>query len=76
MVFPTYVELEKRSNDRFCRVSFFSTLIYTVGFIIVGVSGLLLFGSEIKPNLLENVATIPGITSMLIRISYCAVLFI
>lgn len=76
MVFPTFNELEKRSNDRFCRVSFFSTLIYTIGFIIVGVCGLLLFGSEIKPDLLENVGKRPGIISIFIRISYCAVLLI
>ena len=76
MVFPTYVELEKRSNDRFSQASLLATVIYTSGFIIVGVCGLLLFGSETKPDLLLNIGTRPGIISILIRTSYCAVLIL
>ena len=73
MVFPTYIELEKRSNDRFSRVSLFSTLTYTLGFVIVGVCGCILFGTEIKPDLLQNIGSMPGIIYILIRISYCTI---
>jgi len=38
------------------------------------VCALLLFGSEVNPDLLVNFGTTPGGVSLFIRISYCAVL--
>ena len=47
MVFPSYVELEKRSTARYATVSKISTTIYTVAFLATAVTGILLFGTEI-----------------------------
>ena len=70
MVFPTYVELEKRSTDRFQHVSMIDMGIVTTCYIAVGTISLLLFGSEIKPDVLLNVSSRPGRASIFIRLAY------
>lgn len=54
MVFPTYTELEKRSNERFASVSLISTLIYSSAFILTGLVGVFIFGSDVKSDFLVN----------------------
>ena len=47
MVFPTYVELEKKSNERFSRVIVGSSAIYTLAYLSLGVIGALMFGESL-----------------------------
>lgn len=74
MVFPTYAELEKRSTERYAWASIISTMIYSASFLMVSVCGLLLFGSSIKADLLQNIATKDGAISIFLRSTYCLVL--
>ena len=52
MVFPAYSELDHRSPARFAWASFWSLVIYSFALIVTGVTCSLLFGKEIKPDLL------------------------
>ena len=70
MVFPTYVELEKRSTSRYATVSKISTTIYTMAYLATAAAGLLLFGTKIQPDILINIAEITGKVSIFIRLSY------
>ena len=74
MVFPTYVELEKRSSERYAWSSIWATLIYSVAFLMVSICGLLLFGSSLKADFLQNIATKEGSISIFLRSTYCLVL--
>ena len=74
MVFPTYAELEKRSTERYAWASILSTMIYSASFLMVSICGLLLFGSAIKADLLQNIATKDGAISIFLRSTYCMVL--
>ena len=74
MVFPTYAELEKRTTVRYWWSSLWATVIYTASFAAVGLFALLLFGSELKPDFLVNMATRSGNVSIAIRATYCFVL--
>ena len=56
MVFPAYVELENRSNARFNLVSIITLSIYTTALVAVGIIAVLLFGKDIRPDLLDNLA--------------------
>lgn len=47
MVFPTYVELDKRSNERFGRVIVGSTAIYTLAYLACGIIGAMMFGESL-----------------------------
>ena len=71
MTFPSYVELEKRSTQRYAWASFWSTLIYTMAFIATGISAVLLFGSDVKADFLQNLGTRSGNISIFIRVTYC-----
>ena len=70
MVFPTYTELEKRSTERFSKVSIIDMSIVTICYISVGTIAVLMFGSEITSDLLVNVSNRPGRVSIFIRIAY------
>ena len=70
MVFPTYVELEKRSTSRYATVSKISTTIYTMAYLATAAAGVLLFGTKIQPDILTNIAKITGKVSIFIRLSY------
>ena len=74
MVFPTYVELEKRSTERYAWSSALSTLMYSIAFLSVSICGLLLFGSNLKADLLQNLAEKEGSLSIFLRSTYCLVL--
>lgn len=56
MVFPTYTELEKRSNKRFSQSSLISTSIYSTAFLLTGLVGLLVFGADVKSDFLLNIS--------------------
>ena len=75
MVFPTYVELEKRSTERYYWVSILNLSIYAVAFISAAIISVLMFGSDIRTSLLENIAKRPGKVSVLIRTAFCFILF-
>ena len=47
MVFPSYVELEKRSTERMSWASLWATLMFTFAFTSTGIIGILMFGPEI-----------------------------
>ena len=74
MVFPAYVELENRSNERFSKASMLTILIYSVAVSSVSIIAVLLFGKELKPDLLDNMAEKSGGLSIFIRTVYCFVL--
>ena len=74
MVFPAYVELEKRSTERFTQASFFMSLIQGVIYVTASTICVLLFGSEISNDLLTNISSRQGTVSVLIRSSYCFLL--
>ena len=74
MVFPAYTELEDRSNDRFAWSSAISILIYTTALISTGLVSVFLFGKELKPDLLDNVATRKSGVSIFLRTVYCLIL--
>ena len=74
MVFPAYSELDHRSPSRFAWASFWSLVIYSFALIVTGVTCSLLFGKEIKPDLLQNMVGRPGGASVIIRCVYCFIL--
>ena len=74
MVFPTYVELEKRSSERYAWSSIWATVMYSVAFLMVSICGLLLFGSKLRADFLQNIATKDGSISIFLRTTYCIVL--
>lgn len=74
MIFPAYAELENATNARFEMASAISTLVYTVTLISTGVVSVLLFGSELKPDLLDNVAMRKNGVSIFLRVIYCFIL--
>lgn len=74
MTLPTYQELEKRTTERYSLASWISTLIYTSLFILIGVVAMLLFGSDLEPDFLLNMAEREGNVSIFCRFSYCIVL--
>ena len=74
MVLPAYSELEKRTNERFATVSMISTALYTIAFVTLAIVGVLLFGSDIKSDLLVNLSKRPGAVSVFCRASYIFVL--
>ena len=71
MTFPSYVELEKRSTQRYAWASFWSTLIYSLAFLTTGICAVLLFGSDVKADFLTNLGTRSGTISVFIRATYC-----
>ena len=74
MVFPAYTELENRTPSRFAYSSAISIVIYTIALISTGIVCVLLFGRDLKPDLLDNVATRKSGLSIVLRIIYCLVL--
>ena len=74
IVFPCYSELENRSNWRFEQASLWGLLIYTTAMIVTGITGVLLFGAEVKSDLLLNIGEKAGGLSIFIRIIYCIIL--
>lgn len=74
MVFPAYVELERRTNERFEKATLISLLIYSLALIVTGLSSVFIFGSTLKPDLLDSFATRTGSLSIMIRFIYCAIL--
>ena len=75
MVFPVYIELEKRSTERFWQVSLISTNINCITFIAIAIIGVLLFGCNIYSDFLYSISSRPGKVSIFIRSSYCFLLF-
>lgn len=68
-MFPSYTELKKRSNERFAQASIASVAIETAVYFIIGLSAILMFGPEdIKPSVLDNLATRPGALSIASRV--------
>lgn len=76
MVFPAYVELENRSNNRFEKVNILTLAIYSVALILTGIFAVLIFGSSLKTDLLENMATQSGALSIMIRGIYTGILLL
>ena len=74
MIFPAYVELEDASTFRFEQASAISIIIYTVTLVSTGIVSVLLFGGELKPDLLDNVATRKNGVSIFLRVIYCIIL--
>ena len=74
MVFPAYTELENRSNERFACSSLTSIIIYTVALLSTGTISVFLFGKDIKPDLLDNLADRPSGVSVFLRTVYCFIL--
>lgn len=75
MVFPAFVELEKRTTERFTQASFIQSVILYISYIVVSVICVLLFGAETSNDLLVDVSKRPGAVSILIRMAYCILLF-
>ena len=74
MVFPAYVELENRSNERFNLVSITSISIYTTALVSVGIIAVLLFGKDVKPDILDNLASRKSGVSIFLRALYMFIL--
>ena len=74
MTFPTYAELEKRTSRRYGTVSIVSTTMYGGTFAITAIIGVLMFGKDVDPDLLSNIAKIPGRVSVMLRVAYCFIL--
>lgn len=74
MVFPAYVELENRTNRRFLWASFWSIIIYSTALVATGFIAVYMFGSQVRPDLLDNISTKAGSVSVMVRTIYCFVL--
>ena len=74
MVFPTYVELEKRTTERFSWSMIIYSCICTFAYIAVGTFGTLMFGDDLKSDFLINMAKRDGAVSIFIRVSYIIIL--
>ena len=74
MVFPAFSEMHNKTNDRFAVASFLSIVIYTVAVVGTVLIAILLFGKNLKPDLLENIARRAGGLSVFIRLVYCLLL--
>lgn len=75
IVFPAYAELENRSTTRFAWSYFNMLVIYIVALYSVGIITCLMFGKEISPDLLDNIATRSGGVSIFVRTVYSFILF-
>ena len=56
MVFPSYTELEKRSNERFQKSYLLACCINSTCYMIVAIAALLMFGGGTKSNFLVNMS--------------------
>ena len=74
MVFPAYVELENRSNWRFENASLLALSISTIAYVVTGLTGALLFGSTITPDLLTNIGSKSTGLSIFVRTIYVLLL--
>ena len=74
MVFPAYVELENRTNERFSWVSINCIVIYTLAIVTTGIISVLLFGKSLRPDLLDSLATKKSGVSIFLRTVYCIIL--
>lgn len=74
MVFPAYVELEKRSTARFSRVILGATAIYTIAYLTLGIIGAVMFGESVQADLLINLGLKDGSLSKIILGSYSVIL--
>ena len=74
MVFQSYVELENRTNWRMEQASMISQFIYSGALITTGITGVLLFGSSIKSDLLANIGSRSSGLSIFVRNLYAVLL--
>ena len=74
MILPAYTELEKRSSERFAKVSIISASIYSITYFALAVCGVLMVGSDIDSDFLINLSERPGAVSVFCRASYIFVL--
>ena len=74
MVFPLYVELERRSTERMNSASLWGHIISMIALLAVSIIGLLMFGDKIESDLLMNLASVEGRLSLFIRLTYSLVL--
>ena len=74
-VFPAFTELKNRSNERFAKASIVSVVIETAAYLLIGLTAILMFGpDQLKPDVLDNLATRPGTLSIAIRLVFCLLL--
>ena len=77
LVFPAYLELRDRSNERFAQASASSVTIEAIFFIFIGFFGLILLGpAPIKADFLKNIAERPGKVSFFIRFLFCLLIML
>ena len=74
IVFPAYAELEDKTNDRFSQAYLVMVSIYAVILYSVGIISVLMFGKDISPDLLDNIATRSGSVSLVVRVLYCCII--
>lgn len=74
MALTAYSELEKKSQERFAVASFSAASIFALVFILIGVGGVIMFGSDIDSNILLNMGDIEGVASVTSRLIYIFIL--
>lgn len=74
MVLPAFTELKERSNERFAMVSMISASLYSIAFLTLGITGVLMFGDKVKSDFLLNLSERHGSISVFCRASYIFVL--
>jgi amino acid permease len=76
MVFPAYSSLENRSTARFACSTMLTNSICSFVYITLGVISLFLFGAEVQPDIIKNMATRSGYASITLRLMFCLLLLV
>ena len=73
-VFPAYSSMENKSTHNFMMSGASANLICALVYITLGVLCLAMFGSELQSDVLLNMATRPGISSIILRLVFAFLL--
>jgi len=75
-VFPAYSELKQRSNSRFALSSMLSFSIDATVYIVLSFSTVLLFGTHLKEDMLDNMVQLGGFLSPILRVLFSLLLIL
>ena len=76
IVFPTYLEMKNRSNQKFARASGLAFSLDALFFVLIGIEGFLIFGEDVEENVLDDMAKVKGIVSIVARATFSVVLML
>lgn len=76
IVFPAYSSLENRSTARFGCSAIVTNALCALIYLSLGITCLFLFGEDIEPDVIKNMATRSGTSSFVLRTIFCLLLLV